>query len=112
MSGVEIFVPMAIRSNGHNSRVFLVQHNPFKLPLSKHGIFLKRKRPLFLSERVLLESDFAKDGTSSSNVAQHVDPFALSRHRESSIHLKHPPERSRRVVRMVVQEIQVSRLVD
>ena len=37
------------------------QHNPFKLPLSAHGIFLKRKRPLFFCERILLEADAAAE---------------------------------------------------
>eukprot|EP00523_Entomoneis_sp_CCMP467_P020382 CAMPEP_0168849630 /NCGR_PEP_ID=MMETSP0727-20121128/11463_1 /TAXON_ID=265536 /ORGANISM="Amphiprora sp., Strain CCMP467" /LENGTH=1558 /DNA_ID=CAMNT_0008903533 /DNA_START=441 /DNA_END=5117 /DNA_ORIENTATION=+ len=37
------------------------QHNPFALPLTMKGIFLKRKRPLFFCERLVLESDVAED---------------------------------------------------
>ena len=50
----------SIQSWGGTCESITIGHNPFKLPLSYRGIFLKRKRPMFLCERMLIESD-AKD---------------------------------------------------
>jgi hypothetical protein len=50
----------SIQSWGGTCESITIGHNPFKLPLSHKGIFLKRKRPLFLCERMLVEND-AKD---------------------------------------------------
>jgi hypothetical protein len=55
----------------HLTLLFLIpQHNPFKLPLTAKGIFLKRKRPLFFCERRLLESDAAEDGVQGGHSDQ------------------------------------------
>jgi len=47
----------SIQSLGGTCESITVGHNPFKLDLSKNGIFLKRFRPLFLCERLLREND-------------------------------------------------------
>ena len=99
------------------SNKFDLQHNPFHLPLSVRCISLKRKRPLFLCERLLLESDAAADkqesdeseidgnkknfrrmfagfgGFGHSQATDHVDP-SLSRHRESSVRPRFHRKRS------------------
>lgn len=47
----------SIQSLGGTCESITIGHNPFKLPLTEAAIFLKRKRPLFLCERMLAESD-------------------------------------------------------
>lgn len=47
----------SIQSWGGTCESITLGHNPFKLDLSFNGIFLKRHRPLFLCERLLVESD-------------------------------------------------------
>jgi hypothetical protein len=51
----------SIQSFGGTCESITVGHNPFKLPLSAKGIFLKRKRPLFLCERMLVETDVKEE---------------------------------------------------
>jgi hypothetical protein len=50
----------SIQSWSGSCESITIGHNPFQLPLSHKGIFLKRWRPLFLCERMLVEND-AKD---------------------------------------------------
>ncbi len=47
----------SIQSWGGTCESITIGHNPFKLDLSLNGIFLKRHRPLFLCERLLVETD-------------------------------------------------------
>ena len=47
----------SIQSLGGTCESITVGHNPFKLPLTEAAVFLKRKRPLFLCERMLVEGD-------------------------------------------------------
>lgn len=47
----------SIQSLGGTCESITVGHNPFKLPLTKFGIFLKSNRPQFLCERMLVEKD-------------------------------------------------------
>ena len=47
----------SIQSLGGTCESITIGHNPFQLPLSFKGIFLKRKRPMFLCERLLVEND-------------------------------------------------------
>lgn len=47
----------SIQSWGGTCESVTIGHNPSKLPLSANAIFLKRKRPLFLCERMLVETD-------------------------------------------------------
>lgn len=47
----------SIQSLGGTCESITIGHNPFELDLSYRGIFLKRKRPLFLCERMLVETD-------------------------------------------------------
>lgn len=47
----------SIQSRGGRCETITLGHNPFKLGLSLCGIFLKRHRPLFLCERLLVEND-------------------------------------------------------
>lgn len=51
----------SIQSLGGTCESITIGHNPFKLDLSKNGIFLKRHRPLFLCERLLMEEDADKE---------------------------------------------------
>lgn len=96
----------SIQSCGGVCESISIGHNPFPLPLSVKCIFLKRKRPLFFCERLLLESDAAADRQASDEArsegkkkkdfrrmfrgfvytppVDHFDP-SLSRHRESSV---------------------------
>ena len=52
----------SIQSWGGTCESITIGHNPVKLPLTKKGIFLKRKRPLFLCERMLVENDSKEQG--------------------------------------------------
>jgi len=54
----------SIQSIGGTCESITIGHNPFKLPLSERGIFLKRKRPLFLCERLLVENDVKEENKS------------------------------------------------
>eukprot|EP00980_Cylindrotheca_fusiformis_P028298 scaffold22589_cov138-Cylindrotheca_fusiformis.AAC.61 len=47
----------SIQSWGGTCESITIGHNPFKLDLTINGIFLKRHRPLFLCERLLVETD-------------------------------------------------------
>ena len=47
----------SIQSMGGTCESITIGHNPFKLPLTKRCIFLKRERPFFLCERMLIETD-------------------------------------------------------
>ena len=51
----------SIQSLGGTCESITIGHNPFKLSLSEKGIFLQRKRPLFLCERILVESDVKEE---------------------------------------------------
>ncbi|KAL7566060.1 hypothetical protein ACA910_009847 [Epithemia clementina (nom. ined.)] len=85
----------SIQSLGGTCESLTIGHNPFKLPLSAKAIFLKRRRPLFLCERVLLESDFAKEELSPDHQpCEYVDPLCLSRDRDASIELRRIHDRS------------------
>ena len=47
----------SIQSFGGTCESVTIGHSPYKLPLSRNAIFLKRHRPLFLCERVLRERE-------------------------------------------------------
>lgn len=47
----------SIQSLGSTCESVTIGHNPFKLPLTARGIFLKRNRPLFLCEHLLGEGE-------------------------------------------------------
>eukprot|EP00546_Thalassionema_frauenfeldii_P018867 CAMPEP_0178900374 /NCGR_PEP_ID=MMETSP0786-20121207/3439_1 /TAXON_ID=186022 /ORGANISM="Thalassionema frauenfeldii, Strain CCMP 1798" /LENGTH=1338 /DNA_ID=CAMNT_0020571373 /DNA_START=537 /DNA_END=4554 /DNA_ORIENTATION=+ len=51
----------SIQSLGGTCESITIGHNNFKLPLTQNAIFLKRKRPLFLCERILLEHDVSEE---------------------------------------------------
>jgi len=53
----------SIQSWGGTCESITIGHNPFTLDLSKTGIFLKRHRPLFLCERLLIEADANEEKT-------------------------------------------------
>jgi hypothetical protein len=106
----------SIQSLGGTCESITIGHNPFKLPLSQNAIVLKRKRPVFLCERMLAETDFKEEqrvvlrahssGDSSSNEPRL--PF-LSQFRRgnnmasvldsSSHHSRHDPSVKPRVTR-------------
>ena len=51
----------SIQSIGGTCESITIGHNPFKLELTKRGIFLGRHRPLFLCERMLGEEDMKNE---------------------------------------------------
>lgn len=51
----------SIQSLGGTCESITIGHNPFKLPLTQNAIFLRRKRPLFLCERFLVENDYKEE---------------------------------------------------
>jgi len=51
----------SIQSWGGTCESITIGHNPFKLSLTEKGIFLKRKRPMFLCERMLAEKDVMEE---------------------------------------------------
>ena len=57
----------SIQSWGGTCESITIGHNPFKLDLSKNGIFLKRHRPLFLCERLLVEQDANQENEGNGN---------------------------------------------
>lgn len=59
----------SIQSLGGTCESITIGHNPFKLPLTYNAIFLKRKRPQFLCERILNDID-VKEETQSIVRAQ------------------------------------------
>lgn len=58
-SAVSLSVNQAssIQSLGSTCESVTIGHNPFKLPLTEKGIFLKRFRPLFLCEHLIGDGD-------------------------------------------------------
>ena len=54
----------SIQSLGGTCESITIGHNPFKLALSEKGVFLNRQRPLFLCERLLIETDVKEEGSS------------------------------------------------
>jgi hypothetical protein len=60
----------SIQSWGGTCESVTIGHNHFQLPLSAKGIFLDRRRPLFLCERMLVESDAAKEERQESSLLQ------------------------------------------
>ena len=72
----------SIQSLGGTAESITIGHNPFQLPLTKRGIFLKRKRPLFFCERIVLESDAAEEAAENrtkSPPTQKAKPDFMSR---------------------------------
>lgn len=67
----------SIQSLGGTCETVTIGHNPFKLPLSKKAIFLKRKRPLFLCERLLVEND-AETQQSEASLLSSIRPSGRS----------------------------------
>lgn len=57
----------SIQSLGGTCESITIGHNPFKLPLTEAAVFLKRKRPLFLCERMLVEGDARAEKTAESS---------------------------------------------
>jgi len=57
----------SIQSHGGTCESITIGHNPFTLNLSKTGIFLKRHRPLFLCERLLIETDANEEKLNREN---------------------------------------------
>lgn len=55
----------SIQSWGGTCESVTIGHNPFQLALSAKGIFLPRKRPLFLCERLLVETDVKGEPSTS-----------------------------------------------
>jgi len=60
----------SIQSLGGTCESVTIGHNPFQLGLTKQAIILKRKRPLFICERMLIESDVVNEGLSSRETNQ------------------------------------------
>eukprot|EP00536_Pseudo-nitzschia_multiseries_P000329 jgi/Psemu1/233447/estExt_Genewise1.C_40265 len=79
----------SIQSHGGTCESITIGHNPFTLNLSKTGIFLKRHRPLFLCERLLIENDAHEEQISSliqafsDDVSN--DGSAVANHRYSAV---------------------------
>jgi hypothetical protein len=51
----------SIQSWGGTCESITIGHNPFQLALTSGAVFLKRKRPLFLCERMLVETDVKEE---------------------------------------------------
>mmetsp|Transcript_55168 Transcript_55168/g.165297 ORF Transcript_55168/g.165297 Transcript_55168/m.165297 type:complete len:1653 (-) Transcript_55168:851-5809(-) len=56
----------SIQSMGATCESITIGHNPFRLPLTANGIFLKRHRPLFLCEQMLDDADLREDTNAST----------------------------------------------
>jgi hypothetical protein len=69
----------SIQSLGGTCESVTIGHNPFKLALSKKGIFLKRQRPLFLCERILIEADVKEERTAQTLSVLEPTPTVFSR---------------------------------
>lgn len=67
----------SIQSWGGTCESVTIGHNHFQLPLSAKGIFLDRRRPLFLCERMLVESD-AKNDDKQESPSQPAVPSEFS----------------------------------
>lgn len=63
----------SIQSWGGTCESVTIGHNPFKLDLSAQAIFLKRKRPMFLCERILVEND-AKNESKDASLTEAPGP--------------------------------------
>mmetsp|Transcript_28261 Transcript_28261/g.41629 ORF Transcript_28261/g.41629 Transcript_28261/m.41629 type:complete len:893 (-) Transcript_28261:105-2783(-) len=75
----------SIQSLGGTCETVTIGHNPFKLPLSADAVFLRRKRPLFLCERMLVENDYKAERSASSS-----DVPEASRHGKLSWFFRRP----------------------
>jgi len=67
----------SIQSLGGTCESITIGHNPFKLALTKNAIFLKRKRPLFLCERLLVEADAKQDQRQTDMIAEEQDSWTF-----------------------------------
>jgi hypothetical protein len=67
----------SIQSLGGTCESITIGHNPFKLSLSTKGIFLKRKRPLFLCERILVESDVKEERSEDASAMSSQKKLSL-----------------------------------
>jgi len=75
----------SIQSLGGNCESITIGHNPYKLPLSTNGIFLKTCRPNFLCEQLLKERSGgtvgnARDAKTSLDVSDHKIQYNVSHH--------------------------------
>ena len=77
----------SIQSFGGTCESITIGHSPFRLPLSKNAIYLKRHRPLYLCEKLVLEREGEKglDGKSPGALLgtynrYHEDSVELSVH--------------------------------
>jgi len=71
----------SIQSHGGTCESITIGHNPFLLDLSKTGIFLKRHRPLFLCERLLIETDAADEEKAVRAKGEDVDEDSVTTQR-------------------------------
>jgi len=71
----------SIQSYGGTCESITIGHNPFTLNLSKTGIFLKRHRPLFLCERLLLETDADEEMVNRESGGFDEEESVISKHR-------------------------------
>jgi hypothetical protein len=69
----------SIQSWGGTCESMTIGHNPFKLALTHNAIFLKRKRPLFLCERMLVETDVQEERDAAAQQSQHSGSESLDR---------------------------------
>jgi len=68
----------SIQSWGGTCESITIGHNPFQLALTHNGIFLKRKRPLFLCERMLVETDVREEKEAAES-SKHSGSDSLDR---------------------------------
>jgi len=71
----------SIQSIGGTCESITIGHNKSKLPLSKHAIYLKSHRPLFLSEKVLDDIDAHEDLVRQRKAKQSEEKDSLVRGR-------------------------------
>lgn len=63
----------SIQSMGGTCESITIGHNPFELDLAINGIFLKRFRPLFLCERLLVEDDLHQEKRSWTSISAKLE---------------------------------------
>eukprot|EP00531_Pseudo-nitzschia_arenysensis_P016726 CAMPEP_0116156094 /NCGR_PEP_ID=MMETSP0329-20121206/22651_1 /TAXON_ID=697910 /ORGANISM="Pseudo-nitzschia arenysensis, Strain B593" /LENGTH=1586 /DNA_ID=CAMNT_0003653159 /DNA_START=153 /DNA_END=4916 /DNA_ORIENTATION=- len=71
----------SIQSYGGTCESITIGHNPFTLNLAKTAIFLKRHRPLFLCERLLVETDANEEKLNRESGFSTDDESVISQHR-------------------------------
>lgn len=103
----------SIQSRGGTCESITIGHNPFQLDLAFNGIVLKRHRPLFLCERLLVEADAQNEKTAGLALNGNEEKHEGSRNwRKSALGLDALFRKNRKPSKFVNWNASMSKVVD